>query len=183
MQVADRAVRDVDEALRDVKCVVARMPPVSPFAQFLVTTLIIVWWLLALKIPALVFGPAASMIGFAPIWDRLYVSIAILAVLGLVRHYLALTRPELERSRRMFQSAIRIGALIVLFFILRAREWVVFSGPSAENARFNVLVDINDRQVPLLELINYSVAVLLIAVGILCAVGIVQTLRRPARAI
>jgi hypothetical protein len=104
-------------------------------------------------------------------------------VLGLVRHYLALTRPGLGRRLVALQTAIRAGALMVLYFILSAREWVVFRGSSAEAARYNVLIDIDDRQVPLIELINYSVAMLLIAASILCVAGIVQALRRPARAI
>jgi hypothetical protein len=141
------------------------------------------WWLLALKFPALVFGPAASVIAFGPIWDRFYLPIAVLAMLGVVRHYLALTRPGLGPRLVALQTAIRAGALIVLYFILSAREWVVFRGSSADAARYNVLIDIDNRQVPLIELINYSIAVLLIAAGILCVAGIVQALRRPVRAI
>lgn len=179
-QTAHRAVRDVDHALRDVRCAFARLPRVPPFAQFLVNAVVTAWWLVALRVPTLVFGPAASVIGFAPIWERLYVPIAVLAALGLVRHYLALTRPDLGRALAIMQTAIRGGALIVLYFILSAREWVVFRGTTADRARYNVLIDIDDRQVPLLELINYSIAVLLIAVGILCIAGIVQTLRRRA---
>jgi hypothetical protein len=183
VQTADRAVQDVDRALRDVRGVIDGMPRVPPMAQFLVNAVITAWWLLALKFPALVFGPASSVIAFGPIWDRFYLPIAVLAVLGLVRHYLALTRPGLGRRLVALQTAIRTGALIVLYFILSAREWVVFSGSGVDAARYNVLIDIDNRQVPLLELINYSVAVLLIAVGILCVAGIVQALRRPARAI
>jgi hypothetical protein len=44
-----------------------------------------------------------------------------------------------------------------------------------------LLIDIDSRQVPLIELINYSVAVLLIAAGIHCVAGIVEALRRSSR--
>ena len=183
LQTADRAVQDLERGLGDVRRVIDRMPLVPPMAYFLVNAVITAWWLLALKFPALVFGPAASVIALAPIWDRFYLAIAVLAVLGLVRHYLALTRPDLVRRLVVLQTAIRAGALIVLYFVLSAREWVVFRGSSADAARYNVLIDIDNRQVPLIELINYSVAVLLIGAGIMCVAGIVHALRRPARAI
>ena len=180
-RTARSAVQDVEHTMRDVSRVIDRTPRVPPMAHFVVNTVITAWWLLALKFPALVFGPAASVIAFGPIWDRFYVPIAVIAVLALVRDYLALTRPNLGARLVALQTSIRAGALIVLYFILSAGDWVVFRGSSADAARYNVLIDIDNRQVPLLELINYSVAVLLIAVGILCVAGIVQALR-PARA-
>ncbi|MGH9175919.1 MAG: hypothetical protein ACRD1H_16255 [Vicinamibacterales bacterium] len=150
---------------------------ITPLAQFLVNAVIAGWWLLALKIPALVFGPAAAVLGFAPIWDRLYLPIAVLTVVNIVRQYLRLTRPHLESLLAATRVAIRAVSLVVLYFLLRAREWVVLRGTGAEHARFNMSIDINGRHIPLVEFINYSIACALIAIAILCAVGIVRGLR------
>jgi hypothetical protein len=176
--VAGRVEAEVDRVVRDVEQAVGGLAPISPIGQLVVHTVFTAWWLLAIKVPALMFGPAAAVIGFAPIWDRLFVPIAVLALLTLATKYGALARPDLKRRFDVVYTIIRCGALVVVYFILSAREWVVLAGTAVDGARFNVLIDIDDRQIPLIEFINYSIASVLVAVAVLYMIGIVRDLRR-----
>ena len=147
-------------------------------AHLLVHGVITMWWLAALKIPSLMFGQAASVIEFAPVWDRLYVPIAVLALAMFATRFWTLNRPELARTLDRATLILRAAALVVVYFVLRAGEWLVLRGSSDEQARFNVPITIDERAIPLIEFLNYSIASVLVAVAVVSVIGIVRDLRR-----
>ena len=178
MRDAGCVMRDVDHIVRGVERSVGGLASISPMAHLLVHGVITMWWLAALKIPSLMFGQAASVTEFAPVWDRLSVPIAVLALAMFATRFWTLNRPELARTLDRATLILRAAALVVVYFVLRAGEWLVLRGSSDEQARFNVPITIDERAIPLIEFLNYSIASVLVAVAVVFVIGIVRDLRR-----
>jgi hypothetical protein len=83
-------------------------------------------WLEAVKSsPFLIFGPAAAFLKAAPVWSRLYAPIMLLAGVQIAQSLINLFRPDWVRLRSFVRIAAGAVGLIICFFLLKAKVWVI----------------------------------------------------------
>jgi hypothetical protein len=84
-----------------------------------------VWWLVGLKHQFLIFGPGIAAVHFGPVWQTLYPVFVILVFADIVRHTVALLRPNWERGRIVFLVFFRAMNLVVLYFLINANDMIL----------------------------------------------------------
>jgi hypothetical protein len=104
----------------------AAKPP--SVAELALGALMSAWWLVGLKFPVLLLGPAADYIGFGPTFHRLYIPMAVAAAAGVVLGCLRLSRPHWTRSAWVSDLVVDGMGLVLLYLLSRGGEWIV-AGP------------------------------------------------------
>lgn len=102
-------------------------PTAASVAGVVGTGILSAWWLIGLRRPALVLGPAAAYVAFGPAFHALYVPMVVLAAIGLALGVLRLLRPG-AGWHRPAQLALEAGNLVVLFLLARGGPWIVSAG-------------------------------------------------------
>jgi hypothetical protein len=131
------------------------------------------WWLVGLRHPTLLLGPAAAFVAFGPAFHTVYVPMLALAVLGLVLGLLRLLRPG-TAWHRLAQLLIEAGNLVVVYVLARSGPWIVSpdGAPAAPMTR------------ELLEVVNgtaqLGLGVALAVTGVVFAWSCVKALRHPS---
>ena len=97
-------------------------------AQLALGALMSAWWLVGLKFPVLLLGPAADYIGFGPTFHRLYIPMAVAAATSIVLGWLRLSRPHRTRFVRGSDLVVDGMGLVLLYLLSRGGEWIV-AGP------------------------------------------------------
>jgi hypothetical protein len=107
-----------------------RVPKLESISQFIASAVFLVWLRAAQKSPFLIFGPAAAIFRLAPVWHQVFVPSMLIILVGMVQAAINLLRPDWVR----FRSAARVGigaiTLVVIYFLVKAREWVVLTNPA-----------------------------------------------------
>lgn len=107
-----------------------RVSRLESISQFIASAVFLVWLRAAQTSPFLIFGPAAAIFRLAPVWHQLFLPSMLIILLGMVQAAINLLRPDWVR----FRSAARVGGgaitLVVVYFLVKAREWVVLANPS-----------------------------------------------------
>jgi hypothetical protein len=115
-------------------------PRVSRFdsiAQIVALGITLVWLRIAEGAPFLIFGPAAAFLRPAPIWHHFYWPIVVIACLGILQAFINVLRPDWLRLMVVYRALTAAAWLVILYFVLRAGNWVVLApdGPTAEGFR------------------------------------------------
>jgi hypothetical protein len=141
--------RLMEHAWADMKGV--SLPPVegkgrrwSLIAEIVGGTVFLFWWLAIPQSPFLVFGPAASFLGLAPIWQKLYAPITVMWLASLAVLWAVLLRPDWARVRTVGRF-VSDGLSLVLAAILLKADAVVQLAPG---------VDATDKMVAVVRFIN-----------------------------
>lgn len=92
----------------------------SLIAEIVGSTVFLLWWLAIPKAPFLVFGPAAAFLALAPIWQQLYLPIAVIWFASLVRLWAELLRPDWTRVRTIGRFMGDFLALVLAVILLNA---------------------------------------------------------------
>lgn len=92
----------------------------SLIAEIFGSTVFLLWWLAIPKAPFLVFGPAASFLALAPIWQQLYLPIAVIWVVSLAVLWAVLLRPDWGRVRTVGGFVSDFLALVLAGILLNA---------------------------------------------------------------
>jgi hypothetical protein len=100
-------------------------------AEIVGSSAFLLWWLAIPQSPFLVFGPAASFLALAPIWQQLYVPMAVIWLVSLVGLWAVLLRPDWIRVRTVGRF-LSDGLSLVLAAILLHAEAVVQLAPGVE---------------------------------------------------
>jgi hypothetical protein len=100
----------------------ARPPSV---AGLVLGALLSAWWLAGLQFPTLLLGPAADYIRFGPIFYRLYVPMAVVAIARLALGWFRLARPHCTIPLRMGGLFVDALDLVVLYLLAKGGDWVV----------------------------------------------------------
>ena len=113
-------------AIRNAARTVDWPSPTSPLA---IDAVLAVWWLLALRFPALMFGVGTG-ITWAPAMDRLYPVLATGALVLFGRHFLRIVPGD--RWSRLARIALAFNAVVFLYFVATSdHQWIVWTGGSA----------------------------------------------------
>ena len=118
------------------------IPRTESLAQILFGSVFVTWWLSLPSVPALVFGPAASILAMAPIWGTLYWPIAVFGAIGVMQAWVDFSRPTLNRGRAIVRLAIHTVWLAVLALIFGAGRWVELGPQAPQAAEYVKLVEI-----------------------------------------
>jgi hypothetical protein len=115
-------------------------PRVSRFdsvAQIVALGIALVWLRIAEGAPFLIFGPAAAFLRPAPIWHHFYWPVVVITWLGILQASINILRPDWLRLMVMYRALTAAAWLVILYFVLRAGNWVVLApdGLTAEGFR------------------------------------------------
>ncbi len=149
-----------------------RVSRFDSIAQFVALGVTIGWLRVAQHSPFMILGPAAAFIKPAPIWHQLYWPIVALALAGMAQAGANLLRPDWVRLRTVYQLLSNAMWLVILFFLLRAGNWIVIlqtGGSSAEDYRRTTVI--------LNECLFYT----LIGLSVVGAYAVFHELRRLIR--
>jgi hypothetical protein len=129
-QAADLEARIREAAAKPRKQEVSRFDSIA----VLVASSVALLWMQSLWVkPFLVFGPAASLITFAPVWHVVYFPAVFLMLLTIVRACINIAQPNWIRFRDSIAVFLDIGGLVILYILLSAHTWVVPVAAAAAN--------------------------------------------------
>ena len=142
---ADLEARIREDAAKPRKQEVSRFDSIA----VLVASSVALLWIQSLWVkPFLVFGPAASLITFAPIWHVVYFPVVFLMLLTIVRACINIAQPNWVRFRDSVAVFLDIGGLITLYILLSAHTWVVPVASLGANSGAQHLVSIINQWMP-----------------------------------
>jgi hypothetical protein len=107
----------------------------SLIAEIVGSTVFLLWWLAIPKAPFLVFGPAAAFLALAPIWQQLYLPIAVIWFASLLVLWAVLLRPDWTRVRTVGRFVTDLLSLVLAAVLLRVDAVVQLAPglPPADN--------------------------------------------------
>jgi len=133
-----------------------RVPKLESISQFIGSAVFLVWLRAAQKSPFLIFGPAAGIFHLAPVWHQVFVPGMLIVLLGMVQAAINLMRPDWVR----FRSAARVAGgaitLVVVYFLVKAREWVELANPAGS---------VSAGHQHAMEMVNQTIRYSLLAAG------------------
>jgi hypothetical protein len=147
----------------------ARVSTLDSIAQFVALGVTIGWLRVAQHAPFMILGPAAAFIKPAPIWHQFYWPIVALALAGMAQAGINLWRPDWVRLRTVYQLLSNFMWLVIVFFLLRAGNWIAIpetAGPQAEDYRRTTVI------------LNQYLRYTLIGLGVVAAYAAFRNLRR-----
>ncbi|MEO5822240.1 MAG: hypothetical protein ABIT71_17175 [Vicinamibacteraceae bacterium] len=100
-------------------------------AEIVGSTVFLLWWLTIAQTPFVVFGPAASFLALAPIWQQIYLPITVIWLVSLVSLWAVLIRPDWARVRTIGRF-LTDGLSLVLAVVLLNADAVVQFAPGVE---------------------------------------------------
>jgi hypothetical protein len=145
------------------------IPRLESASQMIASAVFLVWLRAAQKSPHLIFGTAVGVFRLAPVWHQIYAPSVLIILIAIVQGAINLLRPDWVRLGTAARLAMSSITLVVVYFLVRAREWVVLANPNG-----NALGNYPHA----LEIINQTIFYSLLFVGL---IGIVQILRESWR--
>lgn len=121
-------------------------------AEIVGCTVFLLWWLAIPQSPFLVFGPAASFLALAPIWQQIYAPIAVIWLASLAVLWAVLLRPDWSRVRTIGRF-VNDGLSLVLAAILLKADAVVQLAPG---------IEATDKMVAVVRFINAQAKIVLL---------------------
>jgi hypothetical protein len=118
------------------------------------------WWLLGLRFPPLILGPAAAFVEFGPIFQPLFVPMAIAAAARFLLGWIRLTRPHLIRLHWFAGLLVDGLGLVVVLFLARGGEWMV----AGERLR-------TVEGMRVLDTVNFAMGMALLVALVVCALS------------
>jgi hypothetical protein len=111
-------------------------------AEVVINILFFAWWLAIPAYPALLLGPAASLLSFSPGWSRVYSVVLIPAIVSTVMLVAALVRPAWAGVLRFRSLTVNLLGLFVLSVAINAGPLLIPARDTPELAR--LVKGIND---------------------------------------
>lgn len=153
----DTIEKKIGEKLRSTPREVSRFDSI---AVFVASSIALLWLQSLWAKPFLVFGPAASVITFAPVWHRIYLPTVIVTLAAIVRAAVNIAQPTWVRFRDIAAALLDLASLAIIGMLLIANSWIIPGPTLASNPSAVHLAQIVDRS------IGYSIwVVLLIALA------------------
>jgi hypothetical protein len=169
--------RLLDHAWADMKGLV--LPPAEGkgrrwtlIAEIVGGTVFLLWWLAIPQSPFLVFGPAASFLALAPIWQQLHGPIAVMWLASLAVLWAVLLRPDWSRVRTVGRF-VSDGLSLVLAAILLNADAMVQLAPG---------IEATDRMVGIARFINVQAKIVVLIWLLASLWQLVQAMYRLATA-
>jgi hypothetical protein len=136
--------------------------------EIFMSTLFLLWWAALPNNTWLVFGPAWKMLELSPVFDRIHLPILFLSLAGLVVQWINLIRRDWLGHRDVAKVVSGLVALVTVAILLNSGDLVAADATSLELAK-------------MVRIVNMSVRVSLIVMGIVVTIDIVRDAIRLAR--
>ena len=111
-------------------------------AQVIALCLALVWLRIAQGAPFLIFGPAAAFLRPAPIWHHFYWPVVALVLLGIAQGFVNIIRPDWLRLMVAYRALTAIAWIVILFFVLKAGQWVTLASEATQAEGFRQTANI-----------------------------------------
>ena len=109
-----------------------RIPRANSIAEIIsFAAFFMLWWSAVPYFPYLVFAPAIGHWHLAPVWHSFSLPITLIVLAGMAQSAVNLVRPHWTQFRSAMRLATDAAALTIFYFLLSARNWVVFTGADA----------------------------------------------------
>jgi hypothetical protein len=148
-----------------------RVSRFDSIAQLIALTLGLAWLRVALGAPFLIFGPAASFLKPAPVWQALYLPVVVLFLVGMLQATTNLVRPDWVRLLRVHRVVNDAAWIVILILLLRAGQWVVLGDTAGSPEGYRRTA----------EILNQVAVYLLAGLLALTAYNLYRDVRRLAR--
>jgi hypothetical protein len=151
----------------------SQVPRLQSISQLIASAVFLVWFRATQGAAFLIFGPAAPVFRLAPVWHQVYAPSVIIILVGMAQAGINLVRPDWIRFRsaaRLVAGAITLG---VVYFLMRAGDWVVLANPDASASGANGHA---------MEIINQSIFYSLLLAGLIVVLLFLRDLWRLVRA-
>lgn len=131
-------------------------PPTNPSLTGLIVSIVFVaWWLLALRIPSLMFLNGGSHLAWAPAMDRIYPAIAVANLLFLAGECLRRTSLRIAVWTRLLGIAAVLADVVFLSLIITSDyHWVMWQG-----------TPLGGRETEIISLVNVVLTGVMLAVA------------------
>jgi hypothetical protein len=137
----------------------------QPMTGLVILAVFGVWWFAGLRYPPLIFGPAAAIVTFAPIWRSLFVPMVLLALADIASQLIALARPHWTTLRSVTHITVSLASLVVVGLLLSTGDLIVLTDAGARA----VAGELASNQV-LVTIVNRTIQVALAIVGVITIV-------------
>jgi len=150
-----------------------RVPRGESICQIVASAVFLVWLRAAQQSPFLIFGPAAGIFRLAPVWHQVFAPSLFIIMAGMVQAGVNLLRPDWIRFRSAGRAAMGAITLVVVYFLVRAQEWVLLTNPAA---------DASGVHRHAMEIVNQAVFYSLLLAGLIVILLLVRDLWSLIRA-
>jgi hypothetical protein len=152
----------------------------ASLSSFLVGLVLSTWWLIALRYPAMMFGPGAADLAWGPAMDRLYPVLLVAQLTLLVEHFARFKRPH---DARLFQLTRLVwgvtGVLFLVVLVSVDHNWIVWRDAASEATRTKVLFRIAGIDVSVLTFANLAFSIPFTIAAVAGTFSIIKP-RRPS---
>jgi hypothetical protein len=144
-----------------------RIPRAKSVSQLIGLLVGLVWLRAVQHSQFLIFGPAAAFLTIPQGWTHLYMPIAALILLGMISAGVTLIRPDWVRFHWLMRVVIRVGGLVLCFFLIRAGHPIVAATEAASADGHRIA-----------EIVNQSVYYSILFTAVISIVNLVKDIRR-----
>ena len=120
-----------------------RIPRANSLSQLIGLLVGLVWLRAVQHSQFLIFGPAAAFLTIPQGWTHLYMPIAALILLGMISAGVTLLRPDWVRFHWLMRVVIRVGGLVLCFFLIRAGHPIVAANEAASAQAHRIAAIVN----------------------------------------
>src|SRR6266404_2337605 len=120
-----------------------RIPRANSISQLIGLLVGLVWLRAVQHSQFLIFGPAAAFLTIPQGWTHLYMPIAALILLGMISAGVTLLRPDWVRFHWLMRVVIRVGGLVLCFFLIRAGHPIVAANEAASAQAHRIAAIVN----------------------------------------
>ncbi len=133
------------------------------------STLFFLWWAALPNNTWLAFGPAWKMFELSPVFDRIHLPILFVSLAGLIVQWINLVRRDWLGHRNVAKVVSGLVALVTVAILLNSGDLVMAADPTSRELA------------KIVRVVNMSVRLSLIVMGIVATIDIVRDVIRLAR--
>jgi hypothetical protein len=98
----------------------------SAVVGFVVTSLLTVYWLVGLRwFPHLLLGPVTDKVALGPVFQRLFVPMAVVGGITIVLGWIGISRPHWTRFQWMSDLVTNAMSLVMIYLLTKGGDLVV----------------------------------------------------------
>jgi hypothetical protein len=150
-----------------------RVPLTESIFGLIFGTLFLLYWLAVPPFDRIVFSGEGVTVRLAPIWQRFYLPIMFVILVGIAQHGITLVRPHWTRFRDIARIFSDASAIVLIYLVLRTRELISILDSAGDPAKYA------EQAAMLNKVIAFSLAVTAAVLAVDLLVSIWRRAGRP----
>ncbi|HWZ99004.1 MAG TPA: hypothetical protein VN025_14695 [Candidatus Dormibacteraeota bacterium] len=139
--------KEVERILRDIPKKIREVSRFESLSILVASTVGLMWMQALWTHPFFVFGPAASLIQFGPIWHRIYMPTVAIILASMLRAAINLARPDWVLFRNVAALVFEAASLAIIYVLMFSGSWVV-PVPTANSASAPHIAQVVNQWMP-----------------------------------